>query len=76
MNLRKGITIKNNTFVTMFKATTNKYSFEQLGHIIEDDYDINPFNVGGKRIVENLNVNLNKEYTKTHAVKLEKGVLN
>lgn len=68
-------TIKTREFVSSFKATTNKFSFRQMGHLLESDYDINPFNLGGKRVVENYNVNLNKEYTRTRPIKLEKGVI-
>src|SRR5690554_3139014 len=68
-------TIKTREFVSSFKATTKKYSFREMGYLLESDYDINPFNLGGKRVVENYNVDLNKEYTRTRLVKLEKGVL-
>jgi hypothetical protein len=68
-------TIKTREFVSSFKATTKKFNFRQMGHLLESDYVINPFNLGGKRVVENYNVDLNKEYTKTRPVKLEKGVL-
>ena len=68
-------TIKTREFVSSFKATTKKYSFREMGHLLESDYDINPFNLGGKRVVVNYNVDLNKEYTRTRPVKLEKGVI-
>lgn len=68
-------TIKTREFVSSFKATTKKFNFRQMGHLLESDYDINPFNLGGKRVVENYNVDLNKEYTRTRPIKLEKGVL-
>ena len=68
-------TIKTREFVSSFKATTKKFNFRQMGHLLESDYVINPFNLGGKRVVENYNVNLNEEYTKTRPIKLEKGVL-
>src|SRR5690606_7996395 len=38
-NLNKEITIKNNNFITFFKATTKKHSPEELGHIKEDVYN-------------------------------------
>lgn len=69
-------TIKTREFVSSFKATTKKFSFREMGHLLESDYDINPFNLGGKRVVENYNVDLNKEYTRTRPIKLEKGVIN
>ncbi len=75
LDLSKEILINHKTFVTSFKATTKKYSHEQLGYLIDDKYKINPFNMGGKRIVENKNVDLNKEYTNTKAVYLEKGII-
>ena len=68
-------TIITREFVSSFKATTKKFNFRQMGHLLESDYVINPFNLGGKRVVENYNVDLNKEYTKTRPVRLEQGVL-
>lgn len=75
IDLQNEIIIDHKTFVTAFKATTNKYSHEQLGYLIDDEYKINPFNLGGKRVVVNKNINLNKEYTDTKAVYLEKGII-
>jgi hypothetical protein len=75
LDLNGKIVLDHRTFVTSFKATTNKYSFEQMGYLIDDNYVINPFNLGGKRVVENYDVDLNKEYTRTRPIKLEKGVL-
>ncbi len=74
-DLRDKFTIKTREFVSSFKATTKKFSFKEMGHLLESDYDIDPFNLGGKRVVENYNVDLNKEYTRTKPIKLEKGVL-
>src|SRR5690554_638315 len=68
-------TIKTREFVSSFKATTKKFNFRQMGHLLDSDYVINPFNLGGKRVVENYNVNLNNDYTRTRPVILEKGVL-
>lgn len=62
--------IKQRVLITFFKATTNKYSLKQLGYLIEEDYKIDPFNLGGKRIIDNLNVNLKKGYTTTRPVRL------
>lgn len=75
LELSDKVTIDHRTFVTAFKATTNKYSYQQMGHLIDDTYDFNPFNLGGKRIILNPKVNLNKAYTKTKAIYIEKGVL-
>lgn len=74
-DLRDKFTIKTREFVSSFKATTKKFSFKEMGHLINSDYVINPFNLGGKRVVENYNVDLRKEYTRTKAIKLEKGVI-
>ena len=74
LNLSGKVSLAHRTFVTSFKATTNKYAYEKMGYLIDDTYNINPFNLGGKRIIENRNVNLNKEYTKTKAVYLERGI--
>jgi hypothetical protein len=46
-----------------------------MGYLIDDTYKINPFNLGGKRIILNRNVNLNTEYTKTKPVYLERGII-
>lgn len=72
MNLNEKVQIKRKNFISYFKATTNLYDFSKLGHLIEDTYDINPFNIGGKRIIVNKNVNLNKEYTDTKPVYLDR----
>jgi len=74
-DLRDKFTIKTREFVSSFKATTKKFSFREMGHLINSDYVINPFNLGGKRVVENYDVDLRKEYTRTKAIKLEKGVI-
>ncbi len=64
--------IDNRNFITTFKATTNKFSYKDLGHLIDDKYKIDPFNLGGKRIVVNKNVDLKREYTRTLPVYLDK----
>src|SRR5690606_13653231 len=45
MNLNEKVQIKRKNFISYFKATTNLYDFTKLGHLIEDTYDINPFNI-------------------------------
>ena len=75
IQLNGKISLAHRTFVTSFKATTNKYSFEKMGYLIDDTYNINPFNLGGKRLIDNYNTNLNTNYTKTNAVYLEKGII-
>jgi len=74
-DLRDKFTIKTREFVSSFKATTNKFNYRQMGHLLDSDYVINPFNLGGKRVVVNYNIDLNKEFTRTRPVKLEKGVI-
>ena len=75
LNLSDKISLPHRTFVTSFKASTKKYSYEKMGYLIDDTYNINPFNLGGKRLIENYNTNLNTEYTKTLPVYLERGIL-
>ena len=36
-----------------------------LGHRVTTDYDIQPFNLGGKRFPINTEIDLNKDYTDT-----------
>ncbi|HEY8362388.1 MAG TPA: hypothetical protein VIK77_05835 [Tissierellaceae bacterium] len=74
-DLRDKFTIKTREFVSSFKATTNKFRYQDMGHLLDSDYVINPFNLGGKRVVENYNIDLRKEYTRTRPVKLEKGII-
>ena len=76
LDLNTIVEIPHTTFVTSFKATTNKYSFNELGYLLDDTYKINPFNLGGKRVIENINVNLNNDYTKTKAIYIERGYYN
>lgn len=73
-NLNNEFTIKNKTFVSTFRSTTKKYSYKELGYILDDDYTINPFNLGGKRLIKEVdkNKNLNKTFIKTYPVYLDK----
>ncbi len=74
-NINKDFTIKNNNFVTFFKATTKKYSPEEIGHIKEEEYKINPLNLGGKRLInedELKNTDLNKDYINTYPLYIDK----
>jgi hypothetical protein len=75
LDLNDRIILDRTVFVSAFKATTDMYSSKELGYLLRDDYVINPFNLGGKRIVENRNINLNKEYTRTLPIELEKGII-
>lgn len=70
LDLSKSTTISSKSFVTFFKATTLKYSHQMLGHIIDEDYEINPLNIGGKRIIDNRAVDLKTTYTTTSPVRL------
>lgn len=74
-NLNGEFNINHQTFVTSFKATTKKYNYEKMGYLIDDTYTINPFNLGGKRIVENRDIDLNKNYTRTKSVYLERDII-
>jgi len=76
LNLSEKISLPHRTFVTSFKATTKKYPFEKMGYLIDDTYNFDPFNLGGKRMIDNYNINLNKEYTRTYPVYLEEGILD
>lgn len=74
MDFKDKVKIDHRTFVTIFKASTKKYNFSQMGYLIDDDYLIDPFNLGAKRIILNKNVNLNKEFTKTKSVHFDKDI--
>lgn len=69
------IILEHKTFVTGFKATTKKYGYQKMGYLLEDTYTFNPFNLGGKRVIKNRNVNLNKSYTETIPVYLEREMM-
>src|SRR5690606_1085858 len=72
-DLNDTFVIPNKTFVSSFRATTKKYSFQEMGHLINDVYEINPFNLGGKRYIKECDKrkNLNKTYIKTHPIYLD-----
>lgn len=71
IRLTEKIIIPTTIFVTIFKSTTEKYDFNSLGDITEEEYTIQPFNLGGKRIIKNKNINLNKEFTTTSPLYLD-----
>ena len=71
IRLTETIKIPTSIFVTIFKSTTEKYDFNSLGNITEEEYTIQPFNLGGKRIIKNKNIDLNKEYTTTSPLYLD-----
>src|SRR5690554_4973117 len=66
------ITIQD--FVTFFKASLKKYNTEELGHIKEKEYNIDPFNLGGKRLIneeEKEKTDLRKSYIKTYPIYID-----
>lgn len=73
-NLNDCFYIPHKSFVSSFRATTKKYSFQQMGHLIEDVYEINPFNLGGKRYIKDCdrNKDLNKTCIKTYPIYIDK----
>lgn len=76
LSLSEKTSIDHQTFVTSFKATTKKYDYKQMGHLIDDSYDINPFNLGGKRYLLQKDFDIKSNYVKTYPIELEKGLFN
>ena len=78
--LTNGGVVKNHNFITPFKATTyskkfkRDFTYKDLGLIFEDEYILNPFNLGGKRLVENYDVDLRIERTDTKPIYLAKSL--
>jgi hypothetical protein len=70
LDLTSKVTINHSTLVTFYRATQNKYKLEQLGHLIEEPYIIDPMNLGGKRIIDNRYINMKKEFTTTRPVRM------
>lgn len=76
LDLDDDIKIDHRTFVSYYKATGLKFKPKQLGHLINDEYIIDPFNLGGKRIINNLKkIDLKREYLKSRPLKLEKDII-
>lgn len=74
-NINKEFDITIQDFITFFKASLNKYDTSELGHIKEKSYNIDPFNLGGKRLLneeERKNTDLRKNYIKTYPIYLDK----
>jgi hypothetical protein len=69
--LDDSVSIKHRTLVTFFRATTEKYGLNQLGHLVDDNYIINPLNLGGKRTIDNFDVDLKKEITTTRPINMD-----
>src|SRR5690606_32945795 len=66
------ITIQD--FVTFFKASLKKYNTMELGHIKEKEYNIDPFNLGGKRLIdekEREKTDLRKTYINTYPIYID-----
>lgn len=66
------ITIQD--FVTFFKASLKKYDTSELGHIKEKEYNIDPFNLGGKRLIdedEKKKTDLRKSYINTYPIYID-----
>lgn len=72
--------VENQTFITLFKSTTyNKdkdyhYTYKDIGRIEEDSYNIDPFNLGGKRdiVKDDLQVDLSVNMITTKQIYLDK----
>lgn len=73
-NLNDTFYIPHKSFVSSFRATTKKYSFQEMGHLVDDTYEINPFNLGGKRYVKDCDRDrdLNTTYIKTYPIYIDK----
>lgn len=78
--LTNGGVIKNQNFITPFKATTfskkfnRDFTYKDLGLIFEDEYIINPFNLGGKRLIDNYNIDLRVSRVDTRPIYLSKSL--
>lgn len=74
-DINKEFDIKTQDFVTFFKATLNKYNTNELGYIKENTYNIDPFNLGGKRLInqeEKEKTDLRKSFINTYPIYLDK----
>jgi len=74
-DINKEFDIKNQDFVTFFKATLNKYDVKELGYIKEKKYSIDPFNLGGKRIIdenEKKKTDLRKSFINTYPIYIDR----
>lgn len=73
-NINNEFEITIQDFVTFFKASLKKYNTDELGHIKEKIYNIDPFNLGGKRLIneeEKEKTDLRKNYIKTYPIYLD-----
>lgn len=74
-DINKDFEIRIQDFVTFFKASLKKYNTDELGHIKEKEYNIDPFNLGGKRLIkeeEKNKTDLRKTYIDTYPIYLDK----
>ena len=74
-NINNEFEIKNQDFVTFYKASLNKYEINELGHIKEKNYNIDPFNLGGKRLINEEKrkmTDLRKNYINTYPIYIDK----
>lgn len=74
-DINKEFNIMTQDFVTFFKATLNKYNTNELGYIKENTYNIDPFNLGGKRLInqeEKEKTDLRKSFINTYPIYLDK----
>lgn len=73
-DLNKEFVIETQDFVTFFKSTLNKYEPNELGHIKTKEYNIDPFNLGGKRLIneeEREKTDLRKSFINTYPIYLD-----
>lgn len=74
-DINKEFVIETNDFVTFFKSTLNKYEPNELGHIKTKEYNIDPFNLGGKRLInenEKKKTDLRKSFINTYPIYIDK----
>ena len=74
-DINKEFVIETQDFVTFFKSTLNKYETKELGHIKTREYNIDPFNLGGKRLIkenEKKKTDLRKSFINTYPIYLDK----
>lgn len=73
-DINKDFEIKIQDFVTFFKSTLKKYKTSELGHIKEKTYNIDPFNLGGKRLIDEKDrekTDLRKTYIETYPIYID-----
>ncbi len=65
--------IENREFVTFYKSTLKEFNYKDIGLIYDNVYSIDPFNLGGKRIImkNDFDIDLSKNMIKTKQVYLD-----